>query len=691
MRSAPASSASDAAPDNGASFTVTNASSATSPAPGHDPVIRPRDEHCISRKNICDEALKVLYRLQRSGHEAYLVGGGVRDLLLGRRPKDFDVSTEATPQAIKKLFRNCWLIGRRFRLAHIRFGDLVIETSTFRQRPDPEANGNGNGNSNGGGDEADEGDEDEEGDLLVRDDNTFGTAEEDAFRRDFTINGLFYDPSEFTVIDYVGGLEDLEHRLIRTIGEPEVRFQEDPVRMLRAVRFAARLGFTIEEETYAAITAHHGELVKASPPRLLEETGRLFAYGAGAAAIRLAHETGLLQHILPCVSAFLDEAGDDACAKYYAYLEALDAMQADADEVNLPLTFSTLAYPLVLHDLGDVEDGSRRFNQVMRPLVNRLAEVLPIPRRLREEMRLILNAQDRFTARRRRRFNKQKFAARNFFPDALALHEFAVTIEDLDRDSLDRWREIFESTPAGRKRKASDGNKEEGAADEAPPAAEGEHDDADDVDDGTDDDAEGKASPNRRSSRRRRGRRGGRRRRKKRDSDTEMEEQGDAPPPTADEDSAATGGDSAVTAETNEKEIASSGAASDGSGPGDEDDEGDGKSRKRSRRSRRKRSRKKADDGDGGDEMPGASAGSDLPSETEKPSTASDEEGTDGEDGGDDGSGKGKRRRNTKRSRRKNQFRDNHGMLGRDDTPVDGKAILSEGEALETSHWLDEI
>ncbi|MFW5857363.1 MAG: polynucleotide adenylyltransferase PcnB [Planctomycetota bacterium] len=654
-------------------------------------MIRPRDEHCISRKNICDEALKVLYRLQRSGHEAYLVGGGVRDLLLGRTPKDFDVSTEATPQEIKKLFRNCWMIGRRFRLAHIRFGDLVIETSTFRQRPDPEANGNGNGsgNSDGGGDDGDGDEEGEEGDLLVRDDNTFGSAEEDAFRRDFTINGLFYDPSEFTVIDYVGGLEDLEHRLIRTIGEPEVRFQEDPVRMLRAVRFAARLGFTIEEETYAAITAHHGELIKASPPRLLEETGRLFAYGAGAAAIRLAHETGLLQHILPCVSAFLDEAGDDACAKYYAYLEALDATQTDADEVNLPLTFSTLAYPLVLHELGGAEDGSRRFNQVMRPLVNRLAEVLPIPRRLREEMRLILNAQDRFTARRRRRFNKQKFAARSFFPDALALHEFAVAIEDLDRDSLDRWREIFESTSAGRKRNASDGKKEADGADEASADAEDEPDDADD---GKEDDAEGKASPNRRSSRRRRGRRGGRRRRKKRDGDTETEEQGDAPSSTVDKDSAATGSDPAVTAETDEKETAPSGAASDGAG--DEDDGSDDKSQKRSRRSRRsrrKRSRKKTDDGAGGDETPDASAEGDSPSETETPPTASDEEDTDGEGGGDGGSGKGKRRRNTKRSRRKNQFRDNHGMLGRDDTPVDGKAILSEEEALDTSHWLDEI
>ena len=211
-----------------------------------EPRIVPRDEHPISRSDIDPDALKVLYRLRQGEHTAYLVGGSVRDLLLGRRPKDFDIGTSAHPYQVKKLFRNCWIIGRRFRLAHVKFGQKVIEVATFRRQvaageevvqdgvpaPDPTT---------------------PEGEQLIHHDNTFGTPEEDAFRRDFTINALFYDIGTFSIIDYVGGLKDLEQRLIRSIGDPGVRFIEDPVRMMRAVVFAARLDFWIDEPILEAI------------------------------------------------------------------------------------------------------------------------------------------------------------------------------------------------------------------------------------------------------------------------------------------------------------------------------------------------------------------------------------------------------------------------------------------------------
>jgi poly(A) polymerase len=231
----------------------------------------------IPRGLIDPDADKVVRRLRRYGFTAYLVGGCVRDLLLGRAPKDFDVATSATPNEIKSLFRNCRVIGRRFRLAHIFFGPKIIETSTFRANPRQE----------GGLDEVD--------DLLIRRDNVFGSAEEDARRRDFTINGLFYDVEEEKVIDYVGGLDDLHARLVRTIGDPEIRFPEDPVRILRAIKFAARLDFDIEPETYAALLRHESEILQCAPPRVLEEVYRLMRGGAARRSMELLLETGVAQ------------------------------------------------------------------------------------------------------------------------------------------------------------------------------------------------------------------------------------------------------------------------------------------------------------------------------------------------------------------------------------------------------------
>lgn len=221
------------------------------------PRILSRPEHIISRKNIDPDAVRVLYRLKNAGFVAYLVGGGVRDLLLERQPKDFDIATSAHPQQVRKLFRNCFIVGRRFRLAHVRFGRKVIEVSTFRRASSPD-----------------------EGDTLIRRDNTFGTPEEDAFRRDFTLNGLFYDIATFSIIDYVGGLKDLQARLIRCIGDPVVRFREDPVRMQRAVSFAARLDFTIDRPILDAIASERHELARAAPARLAEEYYKILRSGA---------------------------------------------------------------------------------------------------------------------------------------------------------------------------------------------------------------------------------------------------------------------------------------------------------------------------------------------------------------------------------------------------------------------------
>src|SRR5271169_4059130 len=248
-----------------------------------EPHILERAEHPISRRDIDPDVLKVLYRLITAGQLAYLVGGSVRDLMLGRRPKDFDVATDAHPQQVRDLFRNSRLIGRRFRLVHVFFGPKNIEVATFRKQAE--------------GVTVD--------DPLIRHDNTFGTPEEDAFRRDFTVNSLFYDPQTFRVIDYTGGVADLDARLIRTIGDAEVRMREDPVRMLRAVRFAAKLGFEIEPATLSAMERHRCDLLKSSVPRLVEETYRTIGQTGAARALVLMEELGLLEQLMPWLSAHL--------------------------------------------------------------------------------------------------------------------------------------------------------------------------------------------------------------------------------------------------------------------------------------------------------------------------------------------------------------------------------------------------
>ena len=244
----------------------------------------------LDRAGIDSDADRVVRKLTRAGYKAYLVGGCVRDLLVGRKPKDFDVATSATPNEIKATFRNSRIIGRRFRLAHVFFGAKIIETATFRANPR----------------------DDDDHDLLIRRDNVFGTESEDAKRRDFTINGLFYDVEREEVIDHVGGLADLDAKLVRTIGDPDIRFQEDPVRMLRAIKFAARLDFGFESATWRALLRWRSEISKCAPPRLLEEVHRLLRGGAARRSFELMVETGVLAVLSPYLAGLLEGAGAPA-------------------------------------------------------------------------------------------------------------------------------------------------------------------------------------------------------------------------------------------------------------------------------------------------------------------------------------------------------------------------------------------
>ena len=348
------------------------------------PVVIPRSDHPISRRDIDPDALKVLYRLHRAGHAAHLVGGGVRDLLLGIRPKDFDIATDAHPQKIRKLFRNCVLVGRRFRLAHVRFGSKVIEVSTFRRTPDPE--------------EVEAAD-----DLLIRRDNTFGTAEDDALRRDFTVNALFYDIGTYSILDYVGGLADLEDGVIRSIGDPKVRYQEDPVRMIRAVKFAARLDFDIVEEDRAAMAEHVDGIKLASVARLLEEIFKLVRGGAAAASFKLLAETELLARILPDVDAHLKRTtGDEPeSAEFYRWLFALDDLLHHEDHPGaanslllagflVPLLNERLRAAAGVRDLWDASprEIDEAFEEAIRPVLRKLTVSRRDSERLRQDLLL---------------------------------------------------------------------------------------------------------------------------------------------------------------------------------------------------------------------------------------------------------------------------------------------------------------
>lgn len=284
------------------------------------------------------------------GYKGYLVGGGVRDLLIGRKPKDYDVATDARPNRLKRIFRNCRIIGRRFRLAHVFFpGNKIIEVTTFRR----------------GSEFA----EKKEDGLILRD-NTFGTPEEDAVRRDLTINGLFYDISDFSVIDFVGGVEDLRKKIVRTIADPLESFREDPVRMIRAVRHAARMGFSIEQRTLEALGKERKRILAANPSRLLEELFKDLRGGESLATFRAMEETGLLRELLPELS---DQLAEDPDPVVWKRLAALDALVGKGREFGNAVLLASLLGSFLIPESGEDEgqDFAREIHSRLRSIVRR--------------------------------------------------------------------------------------------------------------------------------------------------------------------------------------------------------------------------------------------------------------------------------------------------------------------------------
>ena len=346
------------------------------------PIIIPRIEHPISRTRIDEEALKVLYRLHRHGFIAYLVGGSVRDLLLGKAPKDFDVATNAHPHEINALFKNSRIIGRRFRLVHVFFkGRKIIEVSTFRSHSEFEEV------------------ETEEGNFIRTD--SFGTPEEDAHRRDITINGLFYNIADFSIIDYIGGIADLKQRIIKTIGDPNERFQQDPVRMIRVIRHAARTDFSIEVQTYEAILRNREEIKKCSPSRVRDEFLRDLKEGGAAPSFSLMLHTGLLFSLFPDLQRALGDRNPSK-KREVQYFLALLGLADQLIKTGRPIPESTLLalfltpfLQAVTPDHPFLGEGKRHsyLIQTIRWTVHQLLDPFSFPKKTKEMVFLILMAQ----------------------------------------------------------------------------------------------------------------------------------------------------------------------------------------------------------------------------------------------------------------------------------------------------------
>jgi len=392
-----------------------------------EPRVLERSEHTISRQDISPQALKVLYRLQRAGYRGLLVGGSVRDLMLSGRPKDFDIGTDARPPQIKRLFRNSRIIGRRFRLVHVFFHDEVVEVSTFRRDPDPKEQRRG------------------PGDLLVTSDNTYGTPRQDAFRRDFTVNALFYDIADYSVIDYVGGIEDLERRIIRVIGDPDVRFQEDPVRMMRACEFAGRLGLGIDPPTQESIQRNRKQLDQASPARLTEEVLQLLRCGSAGASLQWMLELGLLEVLLPEVRAMLGPVQGDH-PEYTRLLPAIDDLQARGGKLTDATLLGILLLPQVIQRRDETE--RKRGRPLSRGQVRSLVEqiVAPFGARFTLSRARIgglhhaLTGFFRLCEPRWLPRARVQLAHRPYFDDALGLFELMVEATGEGEDVLKKWQ-----------------------------------------------------------------------------------------------------------------------------------------------------------------------------------------------------------------------------------------------------------
>lgn len=346
-------------------------------------VIVPRAEHALSRSALAAPALKVLYRLKAAHYQAFLVGGGVRDVLLGLQPKDFDIATNALPEEVRATFSNCRLIGRRFRLAHVHFGGHVVEVATFR----------------GAGAEGDDAVVVDDRGRVLRD-NVYGSLEEDAWRRDFTVNALYYSIEDFSIHDYVGGMADLQNRVLRLIGDPWTRYREDPVRMLRAVRFAAKLGFSLEAQTARALAELSALLTDISPARLYDESLKLLLGGHAAQTFTLLREHGLFGYLFPATEAVIQREGEQGPTARLLHRAMLDTDQriAEGKPVTPAFLFAALGWGPVRDAVAARVAAGMALPQAMLEASEFIDAAMPVlpPRRFRAPMQEIWRLQHRF-------------------------------------------------------------------------------------------------------------------------------------------------------------------------------------------------------------------------------------------------------------------------------------------------------
>lgn len=382
-------------------------------------------DHELNHNLIDRDALEVIHRLKQAGYEAFLVGGGIRDLLTGHKPKDFDISTSARPEEIKEIFnRQCILIGKRFRLAHIRFGNKILEVATFRSG--------------------------ENTDLLITRDNTWGSPEEDAMRRDFTINGLFYDPETNQVIDYVGGWEDIHNRVLKSIGDPIVRFKQDPVRMIRLLKFKARFNFHIHESCQKALDSCKEEIVKSAPARILEEILRMLESGYSEYFFKLLYESSLLELLFPCISYFIEGPHGH---EIYSFLQ-------NADIVNLERSYrpldrnvlcACLLFPILEQEL--------KIQFINKGITPHISDILLLsgglikafvtssfshfPKKMSSTIGYILATQFRFTPFSGKVHHKPKLYHHKEFPLALQLFKLRAMIHPEFLEDYETWKKLL--------------------------------------------------------------------------------------------------------------------------------------------------------------------------------------------------------------------------------------------------------
>jgi poly(A) polymerase len=396
----------------------------------------------LRREKISFEALKVIQRLQDQGFQAYLAGGGVRDLLLGRHPKDFDIATSAQPNEVRRVFHNCRLIGRRFRLAHILFRGMFIEVATFRSPvvaeddAEPEQPLAGR-NAPLEAFRARDG-------MILRD-NVFGTAEQDAWRRDFTVNALFYDPEAHQVIDYVGGLPDLDRRLLRSIGDPLIRYREDPVRMLRACRFAGTLDFQIEPHADHAIMSLRDDLALASPSRMYEEVLKLFNSGAAEPIFRHLHRTGLFRVIFPEAGAWLaTEEGEVAQLRIYHALRQMDVWKKHGHDINPALAWAVAFGPYHEHRALQLERKGLKTSPALAMAtiehLHGLAKSVQVFKHVIRDASLIMAAQPTFE-KTRESVRAERFRTRHYFGDALVYLKLRSAWTNSGADLVQWWQQ----------------------------------------------------------------------------------------------------------------------------------------------------------------------------------------------------------------------------------------------------------